>query len=1283
MCYAVAAIFFGFMISTFFNKEIGVKWRNFWTPAILEDNLVFGYLVGMLLLDAFLYGLVAWYLETVFPGQNGLPRPWYFFLMRSYWCGKPRMNTNKEIKDHEEIQSRFFEDEPISLVTGIQIKRLHKEFDDNTAVNDLSLNVYKDQITILLGHNGAGKTTVLSILTGRFPPTRGKAYIDGCDISDNIIEIRKNLGFCPQYDLLFNDLTVTEHLFFYSVLKGVPQRIYTMEIAHMLSIFNLLEKRDDFPRTLSGGMKRKLSIIIAFIGGAKVVILDEPSSGMDPTSRRVTWHLLQRYKHNRTILMTTQFMDEADILGDRIAIMVMGTLHCCGSSVFLKQIYGAGYHIVLQKGPHCDVQKISTVIRSHVPNATMENDNEDELSFILPKRYTTRFEGLFNELEMKQKDLGIASFSASVTTMEDVYVKVNKLATSELKVRALNSLYLKAQHVKQNQNMNMPKESERTVTFNLHDTAAIKFNTGFPLYLQQFYSMFIKRALFSWRNWKFMLLQIIVILVVTSYLLLSLEVRNVHAREIDLSQYGRTTVPYSLSGNSDLALKLIKNLEIFLHTKNQELKKVPGNVKDFIIQTNECRELCIIALSIEVEENKIVLTILFNNEAYHSAPTSLAVLDNVLFMSLSGFNASIRVTNKPQPLPIYGSNMVPTNGLQIVLCLAFGISVVVGNFCLQTVNERISKTKHIQFVSGVYVLAYWLSALLWDLISFFISCCLLLVVFVFCDVDAFVVDYHFLDTVLIFMLYGWCVVPLIYLGSFLFSSSTTAYIKLTLFNYFSTVFSIIIHTVIKNHETEFSGPTKNLVSTILMVLPTYNFAMSISRLFDDYEVKKLCAKPFRNVYLDCSIPFLQNNVYNFGEHGIAKFLITLAVMGLFFLLLLLLLETVLWSLKSCIFYYIVSDVYKKIIKRKATVSNEVTKHYEDENVKNERNKALNMLQRSQKAPLLIKELGKVYFKCPVVQAVRNISLVVKKSECFGIFGLSGAGKTTTFKMLTGDETVTSGVVLIDGISIVEHIRKVRSRIGYCPQPDSMLNHMTGRELLVMYARLWGVPEPDICKYVEAFLHSVSLDAYADKFVYTYSGGHRRRLNAVIALMGQSSVVFLDEPSTGMDPIARHLLWDTIKWICKTGKAIILTSHSMEECEALCTRLAIMAKGRFTYLGSPRHLRKKYGNICILTAKINIDKNEEKLQMFKNFIENTFPGNIINQEYQGTIFCHIPSEEICWGKVFRVLEEAKVLLSLQDYSISKITLEEIFLTYADIDEMQDGHHSSAVTCSSSQ
>lgn len=208
------------------------------------------------------------------------------------------------------------------------------------AIKDLTLNLYEGQITVLLGPNGAGKSTTLSILSGLFPATSGEAYVNGYDISRQIVQIRKSLGLCPQQDLLFNYLTVSEHLYFYCVIKGVPRKMCLKEINCMLSTFNLLEKRNAFPESLSGGMKRKLSIMIALVGVSKVVILDEPTAGMDPVSRRATWSLLQEFKQDRTILLTTHYMDEADILGDRIAIMVKGALRCCGSSVFLKQIYG-------------------------------------------------------------------------------------------------------------------------------------------------------------------------------------------------------------------------------------------------------------------------------------------------------------------------------------------------------------------------------------------------------------------------------------------------------------------------------------------------------------------------------------------------------------------------------------------------------------------------------------------------------------------------------------------------------------------------------------------------------------------------------------------------------------------------------------------------------------------------------------------------------------------------------------------------------------------------------
>lgn len=177
-------------------------------------------------------------------------------------------------------------------------------------------------------------------LAGSYLPTKGEAYINGYDISKNMVHIRTNLGFCPQEDLLFNDLTLSEHLYFYSVVKRKCQKLDPVEIDNMLSIFNLLEKRNVYSKLLSAGTKRKLSVMIALIGGSKVMILDEPMSGMDPASRRATWDVLHRYKRDRTILLTTHRMEEADVLGDRIAIIVKGTLQCCGSSVFLKQISG-------------------------------------------------------------------------------------------------------------------------------------------------------------------------------------------------------------------------------------------------------------------------------------------------------------------------------------------------------------------------------------------------------------------------------------------------------------------------------------------------------------------------------------------------------------------------------------------------------------------------------------------------------------------------------------------------------------------------------------------------------------------------------------------------------------------------------------------------------------------------------------------------------------------------------------------------------------------------------
>uniref|UniRef100_A0A8I5U5U3 ABC transporter domain-containing protein n=1 Tax=Pongo abelii TaxID=9601 RepID=A0A8I5U5U3_PONAB len=772
--------------------RIGLKWNNIFSSTT-PDNFSFACVLGMFLFDAFLYSLVAWYIEAIFPGSYGVPKPWNFFLQVMMVFFFPSY--------------KYFEAEPIDLIAGIQIKHLCKVFQGHNttkiAVKDLSLNLYEGQITVLLGHNGAGKSTTLSILSGLYPPTSGKAYINGYDISKQMVQIRKSLGLCPQQNLLFNYLTVSEHLHFYS--KGI-RKMTPAKIDHMLTTFNLLEKRNELSKSLSGGMKRKLSIIIAFIGGSKVVILGEPTSGMDPVSRKVTWDLLQHFKKDRTILLTTHYTDEADVLGDRIAVMIKGSLRCCGSSIFLKKIYGVGYHIVMVKTPDCNVEEISKLIHYYIPTATLENDVGTELSFILPKNYVHSFQALFTALEQEQENLGIASFGASVTTMEEVFLKVGYMEESQTDIEAMQSSSQMGQASNRNQNKNISRNVEGADPPTLNESPTINFNTGCSLYSQQFHAMFVKRVMFNWRNWKLLLLQILGLIGSLAFLLRSSNTSSQDEiiRQMDLSQYGETIVPFSISGNSDLTANISKHLEDMLKSDSQRPQEVQGDLLRYLKEKKDCIHSCIIALSIESKANMVMLTALFNNEAYHSPSVALAMLDNMLFKSLSGANASLTVSNKPQPPPDVKDNEEPENGQQLALNLQFGMALLISGFCLLTVTERTTKAKHIQFVSGVSVIVYWLSALLWDFIIFFASCCLVMVMIKYCKFDIYVTDYHILETMLIFMLYGWSAIPFVYLISFVFSGSTSAFIKLLLLNYFSGTFGFLIGKILEDSKCEVS-----------------------------------------------------------------------------------------------------------------------------------------------------------------------------------------------------------------------------------------------------------------------------------------------------------------------------------------------------------------------------------------------------------------------------------------------------------------------------------------------
>ena len=170
-------------------------------------------------------------------------------------------------------------------------------------------------------------------------------------------------------------------------------------------------------------MKRKLSLAVALCGGSRVVFCDEPTSGMDPGARRTVWDLLQQEKRDRTIILSTHFMDEADVLGDRIAVMCDGELRAVGTPFFLKKRFGAGYRLVCVKRPDCKPDVLTSLMRKHVPDVAIESDIGTELSLRLHEQYRGKFQPALKELEQNVDQCGISSYGITLATLEEVFMR--------------------------------------------------------------------------------------------------------------------------------------------------------------------------------------------------------------------------------------------------------------------------------------------------------------------------------------------------------------------------------------------------------------------------------------------------------------------------------------------------------------------------------------------------------------------------------------------------------------------------------------------------------------------------------------------------------------------------------------------------------------------------------------------------------------------------------------------------------------------------------------------
>ncbi len=222
--------------------------------------------------------------------------------------------------------------------------------------------------------------------------------------------------------------------------------------------------------------------------------------------------------------------------------------------------------------------------------------------------------------------------------------------------------------------------------------------------------------------------------------------------------------------------------------------------------------------------------------------------------------------------------------------------------------------------------------------------------------------------------------------------------------------------------------------------------------------------------------------------------------------------------------------------------------------------------------LRVQDLHKSYGKGAERRPVINgVSFELRRGECYGLLGPNGAGKTTTLKLCLGLTAPDSGSITLVGRDIPDDARQARARIGVVPQIDSLDPDFSVEENLIVYGRYFGMQRADIVARLDWLLEFSNLTAKRKAYINELSGGMKRRLTLARALVNDPDIIFMDEPTTGLDPQARHMIWERLKALLAAGKTILLTTHFMDEAERLCDRLAVIDHGRLIAEGAPREL----------------------------------------------------------------------------------------------------------------
>ncbi|CAF4052910.1 unnamed protein product [Adineta steineri] len=1238
--------------------ELAYKDIVLFQPVYRYIPIYFVTLITMIVSCVF-YWILSWYLEKVLQGEYGIPLDWNFLFKRDYWRSEKINHTIQAFPDRAvPLKRTHSNNTPI-----VHVNHLVKKFGlDKIAVNDVSFDLYENQITSLLGPNGSGKTTIFNCLIGIYRQTFGIITIeseDGRDLDTrtNMELLRKSMGYCPQHDILFDLLTVKEQIEFYATARGFGKN--KQQIAsEMLRSINLEASEDLYCSVLSRGMKRRLSLACAFVGDTKIVLLDEPSSGLDPCNRRLLWDWLRSMKEGKTLLLTTHFMEESDALSDRIMIIANGVIKADGTSAKLKEQYGSGYKLIINKHSSCHINDIKAELRNYLPQLKVETDiSSGDVVFRTNQQPNDQFVQALHHLESMKRNNRIKNYGVQNSTMDDIFLKITR--DTEVK-----------------NDSNSTSLDPNTIVFYAEICLFVaekqcrrvfycqRFLSGPRYCLSQFHGLLVKTVLVRYRRWGLTL--IILLLPVLYNLLLNLTSQRQNDTGIFKMNFNSLN-PQTILYHTDPSMnkyflasingaKLEQGPENIYEMNNKVLKKRMDRLYTytdiylgFNIPPPAGDTYKIQALSSNLISAYEVISVASNTFYKHALNDLSASIQTTLVYkntgSFSGESLIGQALNDFSRMSCFSEMLPPSLLLDIfVFYILFFYTTVF------LISERKDSFLSLLNISGLHII---LVIYLFDMIISVIWFCYLLAIHRIFNISfnnqpkekpsVKNVDESIILWDLRKFFYPLSILiplptlPFAYLLTKLFKNDILGGIAICFILTITFFISPIALPTVDIIESE--SAQKLLYWLLNITCPTINARVIITYILarkDQY----------------CKTSIIQITAYS-RDDTLYEFIWNIVIFVLhivvFFFLLIIIDSGLLQFSFSCFYKsnFNENTLNDDVLAERYRVLGMQTHTFEDEeNVDH----------------LIVKNLVKYYPRRKVL-AVDHLTFGARRGEAFGLLGYNGAGKTTTFLTVLSDIIPTHGTAYIDGQNVRRRIRSTR-HLGYCPQQDCNMDFLTVRDSLYLLTRIRGVETSRLKSIVETMSSLFLLDPFLNNYIHQLSGGTKRRLHTAIALIGPPLVVILDEPTTGVDPNARQQMQEIFLNAVKAKLTIILISHSMDECERVCNRLGIMVRGQFACLGTIQHLKSKFGRGYTIEIKVRTtpeDTNALVIQNVQRFL-------LSQQQYQIEVkeITHSTGLFQCGQstpvELFQLLEENKQQLQIETYTISQTTLEQIFLSF---------------------